>query len=104
MFPCHPALRIRIADQTVWLNDNELHLSPREYELLLYLIRHGGLALERAQIIDDVWGGATDAHSRVLDTYIKQLRHKLSVLGKPIHTISKFGYRFDLAPEQIAVE
>jgi len=72
-----------------------IKLSPREYELLAFLVRHGGEALSREQIMDSVWGFGARVTTRSIDRFITTLRKKIeSRPGEFIETIREYGYRF----------
>lgn len=70
-------------------------LSPKEYELLFYMIRNRGIALTREKLICEVWGYDFYGDDRTLDTHIKLLRHSLGKYSKFIITLRGVGYRFD---------
>jgi DNA-binding response OmpR family regulator len=80
----------------VKVNDEEVILSPKEYELLLYLVKNGGIALSRNQILDSVWGVDYYGDARTVDTNIKRLREKLKDKAYLITTIRGSGYRFEV--------
>lgn len=69
--------------------------SPKEYELLFYMIRNRGIALTREKLICEVWGYDFYGDDRTLDTHIKLLRHSLGKYSKFIITLRGVGYRFD---------
>mgnify|MGYP001058003028 FL=1 len=71
-----------------------LELTPTEFELLAYFLRHPHLVLERAQILTGVWGYAYTADDNVLEVYVGYLRKKLEANGAPrlIHTVRGIGY------------
>ncbi len=76
--------------------DEEIMLSPKEYELLLYLVKNSGIALTRTQILDNVWGMDYYGDTRTVDTNIKRLREKLGDKANLITTIRGSGYRFEV--------
>lgn len=80
----------------VWMDNNLLHLRPKEYSILLYLIQNRGIALSREKILDFVWGLDFDGELRVIDTHIGRVRAKLGRYGHYIQTISGYGYRFEV--------
>lgn len=90
-------LRIDAAARRVWLHDEELHLTPREFDLLQALAEHNGMVLSRAQLLERVWG-AYYGDDRVVDVHIGNLRRKLGPLGAWIATVRGVGYRFDGEP------
>ena len=71
----------------------ELELSPTEFRLLAFLMRHPGRVLTRAQLLEHVWGWDYGGQSQIVETYISYLRRKLDPLGSPlIHTQRGVGY------------
>jgi two-component system, OmpR family, response regulator len=77
-----------------------VELSPTEFRLLAYLIRHQGRVLTRAQLLENVWGWDYAGESQIVETYISYLRRKLDPLGPPmIHTQRGVGYSLR-PPEQ----
>jgi two-component system OmpR family response regulator len=77
-------------------------LSPTEFRLLGYLMRHQGRVLTRAQLLENVWGWDYAGESQIVETYVSYLRRKLDPLGPPlIHTQRGVGYSLRL-PEQAA--
>src|SRR5215813_8920687 len=77
-----------------------VELSPTEFRLLAYLIRHQGRVLTRAQLLENVWGWDYAGESQIVETYVSYLRRKLDPLGPPlIHTQRGVGYSLRL-PEQ----
>lgn len=80
--------------QTVRRGDKAIELTPREYDLLLYLIQHKGTALSREDILSDVWGFNFMGDTNLVDVYIRYLRQKIDVGFKKnlIHTRRGVGY------------
>jgi len=75
-----------------------VELSPTEFRLLAYLMRHAGRVLTRAQLLENVWGWDYAGESQIVETYVSYLRRKLDPLGPPlIHTQRGVGY--SLRPE-----
>ena len=70
-------------------------LSPKEYDLLFYMIRNKNIALSRDRLITEVWGYDFFGEDRTLDTHIKLLRRALGKYGAHIVTLRGVGYRFD---------
>lgn len=73
----------------------ELELSPKEYDLLFYMVRNRGIALTRDKLISEVWGFDFFGDDRTLDTHIKLLRKQLGDYAKYITTLRGVGYRFE---------
>jgi len=70
-----------------------VELSPTEFRLLAYLLRHQGRVLTRAQLLENVWGWDYAGQSQIVETYVSYLRRKLDPLGPPlIHTQRGVGY------------
>ena len=70
-----------------------VELSPTEFRLLAYLMRHQGRVLTRGQLLENVWGWDYAGQSQIVETYVSYLRHKLDPLGPPlIHTQRGVGY------------
>ncbi|MBQ2719464.1 MAG: response regulator transcription factor [Clostridia bacterium] len=70
-------------------------LSPKEYDLLFYMIRHKNVALTRERLITEVWGYDFFGVDRTLDTHVKLLRKSLGAYSAHIVTLRGVGYRFD---------
>ena len=70
-------------------------LSPKEYELLFYMIRNRGIALSRERLLNDIWGYRFFGGDRTLDTHMKLLRKKLGIYSSHLVTLRGMGYRFD---------
>lgn len=73
----------------------DVKLSPREYELLLCLMRNQGQVLSRPQLLDKVWGLDFEGDDRAVDVRIRSLRAALGKAGKQIKTVFKAGYRLE---------
>lgn len=73
----------------------ELELSPKEYELLFFMVRNRGIALTRDRLISEVWGYDFFGDDRTLDTHIKLLRKQLGDYARYITTLRGVGYRFE---------
>ncbi len=80
---------------TVRVDDRELELSFKEYELLLYFIENKGIALSREKILNNVWNYDYFGDARTIDTHVKKLRAKLGDKGEYIKTVWGMGYKFD---------
>ncbi len=94
-----PGLDIDLAARRVWVNGEEVHLTPREFQLLQALAERPGWVLTREQLLDRVWGEYY-GDTRVVDVHIANLRKKLGPLGRHIATVRGVGYRFDAQPLQ----
>ena len=79
----------------VTIDGAEVELSPKEYDLLFYLVRNRGIALTRDKLISEVWGYDFFGDDRTLDTHIKLLRLALGPYRNYIVTLRGVGYRFE---------
>ncbi|MGE5418332.1 MAG: response regulator transcription factor [Acidobacteriota bacterium] len=80
----------------VRLGGNTIPFSPKEYELLIYMVENQGHALSRQQILDHVWGYDYSGDLRTVDTHIWRLREKLGDTGELISTVRGRGYKFEV--------
>ena len=79
----------------VSINGQNIDMSPKEYELLFYLVKNRGIALSREKIINAVWGYDFYGDDRTLDTHIKLLRKSIAPYNELIVTLRGVGYRFE---------
>ena len=87
--------------RTVTIKGERVNLSPKEYELLVYLVKNAGIALTREQILRTVWGYDFFGDDRTLDTHIKLLRRNLGDYSRYIVTLRGVGYRFEKEESEI---
>lgn len=88
-------LSIQLQSHQVKVQEDEIHLSPKEYELLVYLAKHHGKVLSRERLLTAVWGFDYEGDDRTVDTHVKKLRAKLGSEGHLIKTVIRTGYKFD---------
>jgi DNA-binding response OmpR family regulator len=88
-------LTINKLSHEVKIDGKEVILSPKEYELLIYLITNEGIALTRDNILDNVWGIDYYGDIRTVDTNVKRLREKLLDKATYIITVRGSGYKFE---------
>lgn len=91
-------LTIDLTSRQVWYRGELLQLKLKEYELLVYLSKHRGIALSRDQILERVWGWDFSGGSRTVDVHVRWLRKKIE--PDPAHptrivTVRGVGYRFE---------
>jgi two-component system response regulator ResD len=79
----------------VRINGEKVDLSPKEFELLLYLTLNEGIALSREQILNSVWDYDYFGDARTVDTHIKKLRLKMGDKAEYIQTVRGLGYKFE---------
>ncbi|MEW5917155.1 MAG: response regulator transcription factor [Gemmatimonadota bacterium] len=90
-------IRIEPGAHLVYRDKTPVALRPREFDLLMALIRRGGSTASRRNLLDEVWGYDTDVVSRTVDTHVAELRRKLELdPAQPRHilTVRKTGYRW----------
>ncbi|WP_160692101.1 response regulator transcription factor [Clostridium sp. C2-6-12] len=88
-------LTINKLSHEVKIDGTEVVLSPKEYELLIYLVTNEGIALTRDNILDNVWGLDYYGDIRTVDTNVKRLREKLLEKAAYIVTVRGSGYKFE---------
>ena len=95
-------LRVDLSQRQIFVNDEEVHLTPIEYKLLTVLIRHAGKVITHSQLLKEVWGPAHVNEVQYLRVYMTQLRHKLEVdPARPRLLMNEpgIGYRLKYDPE-----
>lgn len=89
-------LEIDSEGRYVYIDGESINLSPKEYELLIYMTENKGKAMSREQILNSVWGYDYFGELRTVDTHIKRLRDKLGEKCQFIQTVRGLGYRFEV--------
>jgi DNA-binding response OmpR family regulator len=90
-------ISINLKNTKVIVGNKEILLAPKEYELLICLIKNRDRILTREQLLSKIWGYGFLGYDRVVDTHIKKLRSALGDKAKCIRTIIKVGYKFEEA-------
>jgi len=88
-------LKIDFTGRLVYIDDKKIDMSPKEYDLLFYMVKNRGIALTRERLISDVWGYDFYGDDRTLDTHIKLLRKTIAPYNNLIVTLRGVGYRFE---------
>lgn len=88
-------LVLNLDEHTVMADDERVHLTYKEFELLRMFLTHPGLAYTREQLFSQVWDADYMGDSRTLDIHIRTLRQKLGNYGKSIETVRNVGYRWE---------
>ncbi len=88
-------LRADISARIVYIDGERVEMSPKEYELLFYMLKNHDIALSREKLICDVWGYDFYGDARTLDTHVKLLRKSLGRYADRIVTLRGVGYRFE---------
>lgn len=90
-------LKVDFTAHIVEIDGEKVSLSPKEFDLLAYMIRNQGIALTREKLLQKVWGYDFFGDDRTLDTHIKLLRKNIGPYAKFIVTLRGVGYRFEKA-------
>ena len=88
-------LEIDMAGREVYVDGAKANMTPKEYDLLFYLVRNQNLAMTRDKLLEEVWGYDFFGDDRTVDTHIKMLRNSLGEYRKFIVTLRGMGYKFE---------
>jgi DNA-binding response OmpR family regulator len=91
-------IEVNLAARTVRREGFDVHLAPKEFDLLVALLRREGAAASRSELAQEVWGSETAASGRTIDTHVCALRRKLEEdqrRPRHIRVVSKVGYRLE---------
>jgi DNA-binding response OmpR family regulator len=86
-------LRIDAASRRVWVSGDEVHLTPTEFDLLLYLAGRPGVVLTRESLYAEIWGWPGASGTRTVDSHVKALRAKIG--SERVRTVHGVGYAFE---------
>lgn len=91
-------LKINAATYEVRLKNQPVSLKPREFQLLLFLVRHANMVFTREQLLEKVWGYDFEGETRTVDVHVERLRKKLETAGEPwgIKTVWGVGYKLEV--------
>ncbi len=89
-------IEINLMSYEVRIDGEKLNLSPKEYELLLFLVKNKNKVMTREILLDNIWGYDYIGDLRTVDTHIKKLRNKLGDCSDYIKTIIRAGYKFEV--------
>ncbi len=89
-------LEINMPARTVTVDGKKTELTPKEYELLFYLVKNKNIALSRNKLLSDIWGYDFFGDDRTIDTHIKNLRNNLGPYRDHIVTLRGVGYKFEV--------
>ncbi len=87
---------INKAAHMVLIDNKQIDLSYKEFELLAYFVENQGIALSREKILNNVWNYDYFGDARTIDTHVKKLRNKMGEKGDLIKTIWGMGYKFEV--------
>lgn len=88
-------LMVDFTSRMVTIDGEKIEMTPKEYDLIFYMVKNRGIALTREKLINDVWGYDYYGDDRTLDTHIKLLRSSLGEYRKYLVTLRGVGYRFE---------
>jgi DNA-binding response OmpR family regulator len=88
-------LTVNISGREVLVDGVPAQMTPKEYDLLFYLVRNKGIALSREKLLEEVWGYDFFGDDRTVDTHIKMLRTSVGPYRVFIVTLRGMGYKFD---------
>ncbi|MCQ2464274.1 MAG: response regulator transcription factor [Oscillospiraceae bacterium] len=88
-------LEIDMAGREVYVNGEKAAMTPKEYDLLFFLVKNKNLAMSRDKLLESVWGYDFFGDDRTVDTHIKMLRNSLGEYRKFIITLRGMGYKFE---------
>lgn len=88
-------LEINFTSRDVYIDGVKANLTPKEYDLLFYIVRNKNIALTRNKLLEEVWGYDFFGDDRTIDTHIKMLRNNLGPYRNYIVTLRGMGYKFE---------
>ena len=91
-------ISVNVEEHTCKCGGEEVYLTPKEFEVLVFFIQHKDVAISRDRLLAAVWGFEYEGESRTIDIHIQQLRKKLNLKDRLV-TIPKLGYRLESAKE-----
>lgn len=91
----YKTLEINFSAHTVKIENNFINLTPKEFEILSYLIKNKNIAISREQLLSKLWGYDFFGDDRTIDTHIKLLRNNLEEYRNLIETVRGIGYKFN---------
>ena len=87
-------LEVNSLSHTLKINNKEINLTPKEFDILVYLIKNKNIAISREQLLANVWGYDYFGDDRTVDTHIKMLRNNLGEYRDYITTVRGVGYKY----------
>ncbi|EGC02812.1 MULTISPECIES: response regulator [Ruminococcus] len=91
----YQGLEINFTAREVKIDGEKVSMTPKEYDLLFYLVRNMNIALSREKLLEEVWGFDFYGDDRTIDTHIKMLRNSLGPYRNLIVTLRGMGYKFE---------
>lgn len=91
----YEGLEINFTAREVKIDGEKVSMTPKEYDLLFYLVKNMNVALSREKLLEEVWGFDFYGDDRTVDTHIKMLRNSLGKYRNLIVTLRGMGYKFE---------
>lgn len=91
----YETLKVDFKGRTVTIDDEEIKLTPKEFELLSYFIKNSNIALSREELLSKIWGYDFFGDDRTIDTHVKMLRNNLREYRDLVITVRGMGYKFE---------
>ncbi|MDE6426774.1 MAG: response regulator transcription factor [Ruminococcus sp.] len=88
-------MEVDISGREVYVNGVKASMTPKEYDLLFFLVKNKNIALSRDRLLEEVWGYDFFGDDRTVDTHIKMLRNSLGEYRRFIVTLRGLGYKFE---------
>lgn len=88
-------LEVNFKAHTIKIDNKRIEVTPKEFDILTYLIKNKNIAISREQLLSKLWGYDFFGDDRTIDTHIKMLRNNLGIYRDHIETIRGIGYKFN---------
>lgn len=88
-------LKIDVTGRVVYVDGNKANLTPKEIDLLIYMVKNRNVALSREKLLEEVWDYDYFGDDRTVDSHVKMLRHNLGEYRDFIVTVRGMGYKFE---------
>ena len=92
-------LKVDFKGYTIKINDKEVKVTPKEFEILTYFINNKNVAISRESLLSSIWGYDFFGDDRTIDTHVKMLRNNLGKYRDLIITVRGIGYKFEIKEE-----
>jgi len=92
----YQTLKVDFIGHTIEIDDKEIKVTPKEFEILTYFINNKNVAISREALLNKLWGYDYFGDDRTIDTHIKTLRNNLGIYRVLIKTVRGIGYKFEI--------
>ena len=90
-----PGIKVDVAGRELYIDGEKKQMTPKEFDLLVFLIKNRNIVLTREKILSDVWSYDFFGDDRTVDTHIKMLRNTLGGYRRYVETVWGVGYKFE---------